>query len=562
MSSQVESHRVTVKETVTSIVIAFVMAFVARGFVVEAFLIPTGSMAPTLMGAHMEITSPNTGYTWPVGPHYYDRAHEVPLPIQGTHGKAVLVNDPMSQEPLTGPRGEGLVGLPRLAGDRIFVLKYLYSIFDPQRFDVVVFKNPCNPSVNFIKRLIGLPNEQIALVDGDVFFRKTPGVAAKPSDLTQPVSSIDTWYGDGWQIARKPERVQRSVWQPVFDSEYTPLDEMSGKATGFRCPWKGEGGGWNELSRSTSYTHKGGVGVLAWDSTAREINDNYPYNQSREFDARKAGKLFPVSDVRVSFGIEPKAGETGVGATLQTRGHEFRAKMDQAGAIVLEMRPAPNGGSQPEWKKLAQEEIDPLPAGKVTNLEFWFVDQTIQLWIEGRRVAYAEYGWNIQDRVRMTLRPLEELLKGNPQDTYEVFKNAAMYPKPEVRIDFESEGGVTLYRVALDRDLFYQPDVYPQWNEPREPHSKRDQPAQATHPMQTPSLGPDEFFVCGDNSPASSDARLWDAPDPWVATKIDETMGVVARQLLIGRAFFVYFPSLHTNHNVPVPDFGRMRWIW
>jgi hypothetical protein len=33
--------------------------------------------------------------------------------------------------------------------------------------------------------------------------------------------------------------------------------------------------------------------------------------------------------------------------------------------------------------------------------------------------------------------------------------------------------------------------------------------------------------------------------------------------MLMGRAFFVYWPSLHKGTGVlPVPDFGRMRFIW
>ena len=54
----------TIKDTLISIMIAFTMAFVFRGFVVEAFVIPTGSMAPTLMGAHMQLRGPETGYQW------------------------------------------------------------------------------------------------------------------------------------------------------------------------------------------------------------------------------------------------------------------------------------------------------------------------------------------------------------------------------------------------------------------------------------------------------------------------------------------------------------------
>src|SRR3954467_8043856 len=55
-----------VKETVESILIAFILAFVFRAFVVEAFVIPTGSMAPTLMGAHMRYRCPDCGYGWDV----------------------------------------------------------------------------------------------------------------------------------------------------------------------------------------------------------------------------------------------------------------------------------------------------------------------------------------------------------------------------------------------------------------------------------------------------------------------------------------------------------------
>ena len=44
------------KEAVESLVIAFILAFVFRAFVVEAFIIPTGSMADTLRGAHFRLT--------------------------------------------------------------------------------------------------------------------------------------------------------------------------------------------------------------------------------------------------------------------------------------------------------------------------------------------------------------------------------------------------------------------------------------------------------------------------------------------------------------------------
>src|SRR5690348_1812916 len=59
---QVQSH--AVRETVESIVIAFVLAFLFRTFEAEAFVIPTGSMAPTLMGRHKDVDCPKCGYRY------------------------------------------------------------------------------------------------------------------------------------------------------------------------------------------------------------------------------------------------------------------------------------------------------------------------------------------------------------------------------------------------------------------------------------------------------------------------------------------------------------------
>src|SRR3954463_3482754 len=57
-----ESLVASVKETLESILIAFILAFIFRAFVVEAFVIPTGSMAPTLLGANMRFTCTDCGY--------------------------------------------------------------------------------------------------------------------------------------------------------------------------------------------------------------------------------------------------------------------------------------------------------------------------------------------------------------------------------------------------------------------------------------------------------------------------------------------------------------------
>ena len=74
-----------------------------------------------------------------------------------------------------------------LVGDRLFVTKYSYGyskhsfpfsphifngrIFDstPARGDVVVFKTPADNRTDYIKRLIGLPGDQIQFIDGEIY---------------------------------------------------------------------------------------------------------------------------------------------------------------------------------------------------------------------------------------------------------------------------------------------------------------------------------------------------------------------------------------------------------
>src|SRR5947207_10281226 len=57
----------TLRETVESIVVAFVLAFLFRTFEAEAFVIPTGSMAPTLYGQHRDTKCKECGTQFATG---------------------------------------------------------------------------------------------------------------------------------------------------------------------------------------------------------------------------------------------------------------------------------------------------------------------------------------------------------------------------------------------------------------------------------------------------------------------------------------------------------------
>jgi len=51
-------------------------------------------------------------------------------------------------------------------GDRLVVDRVSYSIADVSRFDVVVLRYPRNPDIDFVKRVVGLPGDEVTLRDG------------------------------------------------------------------------------------------------------------------------------------------------------------------------------------------------------------------------------------------------------------------------------------------------------------------------------------------------------------------------------------------------------------
>ncbi len=532
-------HQVTAKDTVVSLAIAFILAFVFRGFVIEPFIIPTGSMAPTLLGAHILARSPETGSTWAIGPWTYsDSARNIPARIQ----TEVVVPDPISGESL-------LFDKPSIrAGDRIFVLKYLYAIFEPSRFDVVVFKNPEEPQVNFIKRLIGLPFEQIALVDGDIFKRDTRTI---PADQLEGPSA---WSGPGWKIERKPERIQRVLWQPVFDSARTPLHAEREGRRWFRSPWigtapepsadTGPAGEWAIEDRADYRFNSPARADLIWNEAARPVTDYYPYDQTH---TNYPAPRFPVGDVRLRAGVQPDQSNLSCWITVIASAHAFQAEISPD-HTALRMAPVDDTGAVTQaWTTLAATSTPfTLPKGSVTNLELWHTDQSLQLWADGVRILYAEYDWSPAERFEhATGREATEFFSSRQR---EPAADPALYRRPRLSWQFQGSP-FTLHNVALDRDIHYQPSPS---------HSLL--PARATDPRRMPTLKHDQYFVCGDNSPQSEDGRLWGDPDPWIAL-FDPDGGVVNRRLLIGKAFFVYWPATHAG-KLPIFDAGRVRFIW
>lgn len=141
------------REWIESIIIALMLALIIRFFIFELYKIPSASMEPTLIGDE----------DWAVQ-------------------------------------------------NRILVFKfpYRFHFIEPDRWDVIVFKYPEDPSINYIKRLIAFPGEHVQILNGDIFI-------------------------DG-AVAQKPAHVQQSLRNPVYRNDFSAVDK---KLRWWRAPEQG-----------------------------------------------------------------------------------------------------------------------------------------------------------------------------------------------------------------------------------------------------------------------------------------------------------------------------------
>ena len=491
-------------DTIQSLVVAFVVAMTFRGFVLEGFMIPTGSMAPTLLGAHVSLHSPVTGYSYTADAGAVDPNATLPIV------------DPMLSPRLPVGAEPGRQLLSRAAaGDRVLVLKYIWPLLEPARWDVAVFKTPPDPvgeSQNYIKRLVGLPLESILLADGDVF--------------TGPPGS----KADALTIARKPEYVQRAVWQPVYDSDDQPIN-LSRWEEKWRQPWpgpplKGTGGGsWTiRDSRAWSCT-AADPADLTWDPAVLAITDWNAYNVWRPV------AIFPVSDIRMAGVLEAaNAAAFKTSFHLRTRGHRFEILIGggSATATVTE--------HETGHVVATQQAPFAFPASGRARIEFWHVDQALWLFVDDAVVLKLEYSLGTPEH-RLELAGV----------SIERYRTDPVAAKPqgvsELRWHFEGSP-VTLRRVRVDRDLYYQPGLHQQGNQSLVNGPAIHGRAFATDLDEPAVLGADQFLMLGDNSSASRDGRFWGRPHLLVVRDLGvETPFVVPRPLLVGKAWSVYFPA-------------------
>ena len=191
------------RENVEAILIAVCLALLIRTFVVQAFKIPSGSMLQTLQ----------------IGDH-------------------ILVS-----KFLYG------VKLP-------FVDKIVIPVTDPKRGDIIVFKYPLDPSMDYIKRVVGVPGDVIEVVDKQLY-RNGKAVTMEP--YVQFVDPRIFWGAESPRDNMGPVTVPEDSYFVMGDNRdnsqdsrfwgFVPRRAIKGKAFVIYWSWDSKAFGvrWNRL---------------------------------------------------------------------------------------------------------------------------------------------------------------------------------------------------------------------------------------------------------------------------------------------------------------------------
>lgn len=448
------------RQFVQLLVLILSLLLVVRTVFVEPFGVPTGSMAPAILGNHREMPCPNCDHPIVVG---LDRPKKNGTPA-ATQDRTYCPNCRFGPVNLSAARD--------ILGDRLLVDKSAFTLRPPRRWEVAVFytQEPTEdspafyqralstPGEPFVKRVVGLPGESIQLHDGDIYANRTlcRKTIAQVWQTAVPVLNMGYVPGDkdGWSARWVAEQVVADPRLPAsppppkgtasVDGATLTLDAAATPATAV----------------ALTYRHRDLISGK--DET---VSDRLGYNGSR-------GQGKAVHDFVIRCEVEVTAG-SGMFACRLT---------DGADSVKLELPVAEEGVTPPDAAVLAHDGGAPPTAvtgaklipGKRHRLEFAFVDRRAMAVLDGVELGPP-----------LDLPPIPAARRGDPAGTRE----GTTRP-----LQFGVRGATVAVRdLILYRDIHYHAD--------------------STHHGFTPhALGGDEVFVLGDNVGSSHDSRWWAKP--------------------------------------------------
>ena len=581
-----------VRETWESVIVAVMLALLFKAFEAEAFVIPTGSMAPTLQGQHKDVVCPKCGFRYRVNASVESRGMkriiETTCPIC-RYTQEIDVDENPNHD--------------TFSGDRIIVSKFAYDIAEPNRWDVIVFRYPDNAKQNYIKRLTGLPNEHLLIESGDLHVWNPPEDAPEtlPDDRSQ------------FSIVRKPPRKLLSMLQLVDDTNYLapelvevgwPLRWNEWSATSDQQTWTPDLASGSPVYPYTiaktpdlnwlHYRHlvprrmewpeisAGQLPERMINPLGELISDYYEYNDSIPNEITPTeGPETPeaiahrgihwVGDLVLDADIKVDSDEGTLFLQCLEGGIKFTCAIDvKTGTATISadsdlVRFDQADGSEGSPSTVAQGQTSVKGRGSY-RVRYGNVDDRIYLWINNRVVEFD---------LPMTFRRegpvLPQWSPSNPgdaeplgigaqdlsvsvnrlrvwRDIYYVAYRGRFSPVNDYQTWAIDPNSSTTFRGRAIREVVAREilETPPRWATPQAVDMFR---SRERDPFDSFRLLDDQFFALGDNSPASSDARAW------------ENHHYVERENLVGKALFVYWPHTWWRPIPFLPNFKRMGFI-
>lgn len=190
-----------VREWADAIVFATVAATLIRGFLLEAFMIPSGSMQQSLLiGDYLFVSKLNYGPRIPNTPIAFPFAHHT-MPVFGGKAFSELIELPYKRLPgFQQIKRNDVIVFNAPAGDTVAIENQDIPYYDLVRSmgreavhqQFTIQTRPVDKREHLIKRCVGMPGDKISMKDAVLYVNDQPGFVAPESQMDYIVMTDQT----------------------------------------------------------------------------------------------------------------------------------------------------------------------------------------------------------------------------------------------------------------------------------------------------------------------------------------------------------------------------------